>query len=297
MADDIFGNLSKDVPQAIGNMAGVQAAKDTRAARTSALQGAIGGQIGDANTGAALGSTAGAIVSNQGNIANKATGQAQQAVGQIAEQALQGKALDRKEVFQQRKIQIETQTRNSVEQLRKLDASLAARFFDDQMKFSKDEIGRTVFTEQQLMDYAVVKYKRDEDFQNYKQSASQMSDRRMQVLKAAAARIELTLKQTFLADEQAATQEQTARLTKAKADMEVKIREQANANAERGAMFTALGTVVGAVAGIVGGPAGIAAGAALGGAAGSLAAASTANTSKVSVTGVKPTVARPIRRY
>jgi hypothetical protein len=298
MADDIFGQLSQNVPQAIDSMASVQSAKNTRQTRATALQGALGGTL----SSGAVGQLAGATVSEQGTLANKATTQKQQVVGQLADQALQGNAIDRKAAFQQRKIQIDNQTRSSVEQLRTLDNTMATRFFDEQLKFQKDEIGRTVFTEQQLMDYAVMKFKRDEDFSNYKQSASQMSDRRMQLLKAAHMRIDQTLKQTYETDQQAAQQEQTARLVKAKADIQRKIEEQANSNAERGVMFSALGTIVGAVAGSVvpgvGTAIGATVGAAIGGAAGSALGAATMDTTKISPSSnVKPTVARPIKRY
>lgn len=315
MAEDIFGQMAANVPAAIDNNAAIQSGKAMRQARSAALQGAVGGQI--TPNSANLGSIAAGAVDSQSSIANKAEGAKSQAATEIGTMALQNDATGRKAAFQQRKIQIGEQTRTAVEQLRVLDNGLAKKLFDDQMDFAKDEIGRTVFTEHQLMDYATLKFKRDEDFQDYRQSVSQMSERRTYLLKAASKRIEQTLLQTYEVDQQEANQELQARLIKAKADIQQKIAEQAAANEERGAMWGTIGTVGGVVVGVVAAvavtvstagtgavaaasliAAGASAGGGLGKAGGSAYAAATMDKSTVSPSAsIKATTTRPIRRY
>lgn len=196
--------------------------------------------------------------------------EAQMAVG-VQEARLGQQAIAQRETMQQRKLALGNSLRTAENRLTALGMTTKQDLFDSTMRFEQDELGRTIFNERQLLDYAITHAKKIEDFQNYEQAISQMSERRMRLMQVAQAKLEQALKQAFTAEQTELSQEAKLGLARAKSAIEEKIkREKANAK-NRASMWSAIGGVVGAAIGSFGGPAGAAAGFTLGSGLGGLA--------------------------
>ena len=175
-----------------------------------------------------------------------------------------------------RQLGLQQKQRELTGKLTAIDSRLKNELFDKQLSFQRDDMGRTLYNDRQLLDYKLMTAKSDEDLSNYEQKVSQLSKRKLQILEAAYKKIAQTLEQQFTKGQQKLDQAQKKRLVLAEAAMKEKIaREKANA-ANRGSMFSSAGTIAGAAVGTYyGGPAGGAAGAAVGGGAGSILASTT----------------------
>lgn len=252
-----------------------QAAKSLDAANTMQLQSAAAqaakagtpmtsAQIAQAGGQAAGQQAQSAVQMQQQNI--KAQGQAQQMAGR--EQAMQNQ-----QNLAQRAIAAQRLQRQNESALFGLNENIKARLLDSQLKFERDELGRTQFNERQLTDYAIMKAKDAEQFANYQQRAAQLSKRKMQAYKTAQLKITQALQQEFTKSEAEKDNALKQKLIKAKYDIEEKIRQEQAEAAARSESWAAGGTIVGTiVGGIIGAVAtegtGTAAGAAIGGSLG-----------------------------
>ena len=190
------------------------------------------------------------------------------------EQARLGtQAIAQRETMQQRKLALGNSLRTAENKLTALGMTTKQDLFDSTMRFEQDELGRTIFNERQLLDYAITHAKKIEDFQNYEQAISQMSERRMRLMQVAQAKLEQALKQAFTAEQTELSQEAKLGLARAKSAIEEKLkREKANAQ-NRASMWSAIGGTAAAAAVIIGtggagaayAPAAYAAGSGLGG--------------------------------
>jgi L-lactate utilization protein LutC len=147
--------------------------------------------------------------------------------------------------------------------------------FDQSLRFEQDELGRTIFNERQILDYAVTHAKDVEAMQNYEQAISQMSERKLRLMQVAQQKIEQELRNAYAAEQSALNQEAKLALARAQAAAKEKAaKEKANAQ-NRASIWSAVGGVVAAGATLIAtGGTGIAAaglaysaGSALGGAA------------------------------
>lgn len=190
--------------------------------------------------------------------------EAQMAVG-VQEARLGQQAMGQRDVMQQRKLALGASLRNAENSLAALSMTTKQQMFDATMQFEQDELGRTIFNERQLLDYAISKAKDVEDLQNYEQTVGQMSERRMRLLQAAQAKIQQELQQAYAMEENELTQEHKLGLARAKAALEAKMQQEKADAANRAAMFNGIFTIAGGVAGaIIAGPGGYAVGAAAG---------------------------------
>jgi hypothetical protein len=171
--------------------------------------------------------------------------QAQKQAGQLGQMALKEEANLAQAKLQERQLNQTKQQRAMESQLNQLNSGLKQRLLDDQLTFQKDELGRTFFNERQLLDYKLANAKSNIELRDFEQKMRQASQRKLQLLKAAQAKINQELSQTFAQGQQELDQAQTKRLAEAKRAMDEKIRrEQARAR-NRGSMFSALGTLAG----------------------------------------------------
>lgn len=212
--------------------------------------------------------------------------QAQQQAKQVGGMALEEEARQNQKQLQERQFNMQREQRDMESQLKVFNEGLKQRLLDDQFQFQKDELGRTLFTERQLLDYKAATAKSNIELKQLETKMRQASQRKTQILKAAQAKIKQELANEFTKGEQELDQAQTKRLTEAKRVIDEKIRrEQARAR-NRGSMFSAIGTLAGIATGIAivgtgAGAAAIAAGAMVGGSAGGGIGGVLAGTTKI----------------
>ena len=191
--------------------------------------------------------------------------------GQVREQQAQSQ-LDQRELLNQRRAALSTSLRKAEDTLAKLGMSTKQQLFDSSIQFEQDELGRTVFNERQLLDYAVTHAKDVETMQDYEQAISQMSERRLRLMQVAQQKVEMELKNAYTYEQSALNQEHKLNMARAVADAKDKLAKEKAKAQNRSAMWSALGTVVGGVAGaLIAGPAGAQLGATLGGGLGGIA--------------------------
>jgi hypothetical protein len=139
--------------------------------------------------------------------------------------------------------------------------------YDGNLKFQKDELGRTMFNERQLVDWAITKARNEEEFENYQQIASQMLERKRMVFDQAWKVLEQNLVYAYNKAEQEKDFALKAELADMKRRFEEKRQRMAAEAQASGAMWSTIGGIVGAGAGLYlgwGNPAAAAAGAAAG---------------------------------
>lgn len=195
--------------------------------------------------------------------------QKQQQVAELQNQeqrmANQQNLFNRQQGLQQKQRQLEGQ-------LSQLGEEAKQKIWDDNLKFEKDELGRTQFNERQLLDYAILNAKSDEDLAAFEQQMNFESEKRMNALRASQAKIKQALEQGFDDYNQTLDAEQKMKLVRAQHELDRKMKEESNKAANRASMFGAAGTIGGAVAGgVLGGPPGATIGASIGGGVGSMA--------------------------
>ena len=209
----------------------------------------------------------------------KAQAQAQEQQMQLAarqtELGMQNQARAQQAALQARKTALGVSIRNAEQALTALGASTKQQLFDSTIAFEQDELGRTVFNERQLLDYAATHAKDVESLQDYEQAISQMSERRMRLLQVAQQKIQQELTQAYQAEQSALNQESQLALGRMKAAIDEKIKKEKADAANRAGIWSAVGGIAAAGAVLVAtGGTGIAAaglaysaGSALGGAA------------------------------
>jgi hypothetical protein len=202
--------------------------------------------------------------------------QAQQAA---AEQAAQSQKLqaNQERLGKVRKIQetrqvLQEKGRENEQRLFNLSATLKAELYDNQMKFQKDELGRTLLNERQLADWAIMRAKNEEDLQKYEQITQQTLQKKEMLLNHAWKMLEQQLESQFARAEQEKDFEQKKMLYQMKKEFEEKKRRMLAEEAGKAALWKTGGAIVGGVIGAYfGGPAGAMAGASAGSAAGGMA--------------------------
>lgn len=166
--------------------------------------------------------------------------EAQLAVG-VEENRLAEQAMGARETMQQRKIALGSSLRNAENRLVALGMTTKQELFDATVRFEQDELGRTVFNERQLMDYAITHAKDIENLQDYEQVVSQMSERRMRFLQAAQQKIQQELQQAYAMEENELNQAVKLELANAKAAMDAKLKKESADAQNRAGMWGAIG--------------------------------------------------------
>ena len=268
---------------------GAPAQQIATAAATSAGQAAfaqrqkeqgVAAQVGQAGLGAKQASGQAKVeeqaMKQREQLAREAEGQAIQ----LSREALQSrKIMTQSEIDTARELQLHGVFMDnnlqiaSITQRRDLSAlgrNLDNKLLYSRLKFSKDERGRKFTNERQLADYVISNSKTNMEFNGQMKKMKQQGDRKIQVMRAAQAKLEQTLKQGYMTNKGDLDRETRTEIARAAAEMKKQIsKEQSKAKA-RAAQFQAGGTVVGGAIGSIWGPGGAAAGASIGGAFGSV---------------------------
>lgn len=158
------------------------------------------------------------------------------------------------------------QQMDNVEKFAALSESAKKELYDKQMKFDKDENGRTLFNAEQLADWTKLKARNSEEYKNYAQSATQISKRNIQAIEHAYALIEEDLNQQYRVAEEKNDRKAAEEIRRMKKDAADRLeREKTRYNNSVGA-WQAGGTIVGtAVGAYFGGAAGAKIGGQVGG--------------------------------
>jgi hypothetical protein len=171
--------------------------------------------------------------------------QAQLAARQ-AELGLQTQARAQQAALQARKTALNASIQKAEQSLFTLGATTKQQLFDATLSFEQDEIGRTVFNERQLLDYAITHAKDLEALQDYEQTISQVSERRMRLLQVAQQKIQQELTQAYQAEQSALNEQQKLALGKAARDMDAKIKKEKADAANRATIWSAVGGIAAA---------------------------------------------------
>jgi hypothetical protein len=214
-----------------------------------------------------------------------AEGQAQLQQAQTAqtrqEQAsqilIEDRELKTQKLLHDRKLSLSTSGRELEGRLQGLSERVKSDILDSNLKFEKDEVGRTLFNERQLMDWAATKAKSREDLRNFEQRITFEMKKRETILKAAHKAILAELEQTHTLKEQALGHKHKEELLIYKREIEAKMERERARRAATASMIVAGGTIAGGALGaLAGGPAGAMAGAAIGQGLGGAAAGAAA---------------------
>jgi hypothetical protein len=248
-------------------------------------QNIVAGQVQSQIQAATQGPTQGAPAGTQ-DIQNLAAGVAQ-AQGQAAVQAQVGAAkqaqiqesqkqqtqkLERARKIQEQRQNNTVEARKSEERLASSNALAKQEIFDSAMQFKKDELGRTLFNERQLADWAVSKAKNEEELAEYEQIAHQALERKQLVFDQAWKVLEQDLQYAWQKAEQEKDYALKEKLAKMKQAYERKKEQMEAEAAAAGSLFAVGGTIVGtAVGAYFGGPGGAVAGGTIGGGLGKMA--------------------------
>ena len=249
------------------------AAEASKTRLQSAMQGLGTAPGAAAPTRAQIGAAGAEAVQQQSQAVQKAQQvKLQLQEGQTRQQQAEA-ALGQREVLNQRRAVLQTSLRKAEDTLVKLGMTTKQDLFDSSLRFEQDELGRTVFNERQLLDYAVTHAKDIEAMQEYEQTISQMSERRLRLMQVAQQKIEMELKNAYAAEQSALNQEAKLALTRASAAAKEKAAKEKAGAQNRASMWSALGGIAGAAIGAyLGGPPGATLGYSLGSGAGGVAA-------------------------
>jgi hypothetical protein len=247
-------------------MANQQIASGMQQARETQLQQSIGQMTPEQAATPRLAQSMGAQQAAQASAiqlgAQQKTQQSAVVAGQQA--IVQDKIQKQQELFT-RSQALSQKNRYLENELARISQSAKDKLLDQQLSFKRDELGRTIWNERQLADYKIATAKDEEDFRNYQQEASNLSERRMKMLQMAQRKLEQVLEQGYISTNQKLDQASRLKIVETVAALKRKqARESARQSSNMG-MWAGAGTVVGAVAGaMIAGPTGYAAGAAVG---------------------------------
>lgn len=234
-----LANLAGQFPAMAQQGQQIQQSAATIAARQAVTQQAAQGRrVSAGDIGAQL-------YTAQAGAAREAQQKVQQGAMQIGQMQLQEQAMEKQQALAKTQQSLQQQARKNEQLLNDLGGQVKTRLYDKAMKFQKDELGRTIWSQTQLMDFATKKAKRWQDYRNTELKVAQMQKRRMTLLKTAQAKIQQSLEQEFMKTEAVANRDMQLRLTKAKAEIDRRIKEAEAKAAEESAQWQMGGQIVG----------------------------------------------------
>jgi hypothetical protein len=158
--------------------------------------------------------------------------------------------LQRVRDIQQRKAELTQQQLKNEVTITALNSVAANRVYQEQIKFAKDESGRTFLNQTQLSDWAVMNAKSAEQLKEYEQDINQALERKRLILEAASKKILQKMEQDFAQADQEKQQQLRIQIIEFKAAAD-KARADAKAKASGTAnIISAASTVVGGIASI-----------------------------------------------
>lgn len=124
-----------------------------------------------------------------------AAAQGAQTAGQVNQLNLTQQQQDASTTLSTREQALAKSQFDQQQRLSKLSSDLAKRLHDDTLAFKRDDLGRTVLNEQQMLDYAVIKAKSAEELENFRTLKEQVLSRKQAVMKQVYAVISQKLQQ------------------------------------------------------------------------------------------------------
>lgn len=250
-------------------------AQGLQAARAATLQQQVASAPAAVNTQRAAQQLGAQQAQQAGQIQLQAAQQTVQDQQKIAQAALAAKQQQAAVDLGRKQLASKARQELLTDKLSQVDRGLKSKLLDESISFEKDEMGRNLFNERQLLDYKLQSTQSDIALQQYEQNAAELSQKRTQMLQMAYKKIEQELSQTQQRGQQSQANAQILKLQQAKIELEQKLQREANRKKNRAAMISAAGTIAGAVIGGVasgGNPAGVAAGSSIGGGVGGVIA-------------------------
>jgi predicted nucleic acid-binding protein len=225
-------------------------ADQQKAARALQLQQAVAGMTPQQTATPAQAAQMGAAIAGEaGKQQVSQAGQMVESAGQMAKLGQQETALAGGEKLGGMQLAAQKESLGQAERLAALDDRAKREVFDAELQFKKDAADQTQFTQRQLLDYARVNAKSDDEFKTWSQRAQQASRRNIQVLETINSRLEETLRTGYVKGKQKLDQESRLELTRLKrANDEAIARARANgantamAGQAIGGVMTAVGT-------------------------------------------------------
>jgi hypothetical protein len=233
-------------------MANQQIASGMQQARETQLQQTIGQMTPEQAATPRLAQSMGAQQAAQAaSIQLGAQQKTQQSAVVAGQQAIvQDKIQKQQELFT-RSQALSQKNRYLENELARISQSAKDKLLDQQLSFKRDELGRTIWNERQLADYKIATAKDEEDFRNYQQEASNLSERRMKMLQMAQRKLEQVLEQGYISTNQKLDQASRLKIVETVAALKRKqARESARQSSNMG-MWSGAGTIVGAGIGFV----------------------------------------------
>lgn len=253
-------------------MANQQIAGGLQQARETQLQQAIGQMTPEQAATPRLAQSIGAQqASAAANIQLQAQQKTQQQAISTGQQIIAQDRMQRQQELFTRSQALSQKSRYLENELGRVSQSAKDKLFDQQLSFKRDELGRTVWNERQLADYKLATAKSDEDFLNYQQQATLLSERRLKMLTMAQRKLEQTLEQGYAANKQKLDQASKLKIMESLANLKKKMAREKARQSGNMAMWQAGGTIIGAGVGFVAtgfNPAGAVVGAQMGAGAG-----------------------------
>lgn len=245
-----LANLASQFPAMAQQGARAQQSQARLAAAQQVQQQAQGPQPPRPISAAMMGAE---LYTAQAAASREAAQRAQRGAATVAQMELQRQRQEQQKLLFERARGIQNTLRQQEQQLQQLNAEVKRNLYDRAMKFEKDELNRTVWKTSQLMDYAVRKTQRAQDYRKLEQSVGMMQRRRTQLLQISKAQIKQALTQEFEKNEAAQNRDLLERLKKAEVAVEKKIAENKAKATEHSNMWSAggemIGTAIGAIAG------------------------------------------------
>lgn len=173
-------------------------------------------------------------------------------------------------------------TRKQREDLSSLGSDVKEQIFDSRLQFERDETGRKFSNERQLADYAILTAKNEADLRAKADIMQLMSQREIQLMGAAEAKVRESLRASYADRGRELSQTSKEYVLNIANEAEKKIKKKKAAAANRSAIITGVFQVAGAVIGAVytggtGAGVGAAAGFAVGSGVGKLVDGATAS--------------------
>lgn len=220
-----------------------------RAARALQLQQAVAGMTPQqAATPAQAAQMGAAIAGEAGKQQVSQASQMVESAGQMAKLGQQETALVGAEKLAGAQQAAQKESLGQAERLAALDNAAKREVFDAQLQFKKDSADQTQFTQRQLLDYARLNAKSDEEFKTWSQKAQQASRRNIQVLETINNRLEEALRSGYAGSKQKLDQQSRLEIARLKRENDAAI-ARARANGANTAMMWQAG---GALASTVG---------------------------------------------
>lgn len=148
-----------------------------------------------------------------------------------------------------RKLSLDNQLSSNESRLAQMNMSIKSKLIDEQLQFRRDQTGRALFTERQLMDWAVTKSKSTTEYNRFVQRANQAHAAQVALIDHCGRKVEQQLNQAMKRKILADNFETNKIIAKIQRQYNKKAQEAANGAAKNAGMWTAAGTIVGAVVG------------------------------------------------